>query len=42
MCLQVMSEFCSPDFIVDIVKSPEETAHYTLGDLLPHMFDSLR
>ena len=38
MCLQVMTEFCSPDFEVDIVKNEKEIARYTLADLLPHAF----
>ena len=38
MCLQAMTEFCSPDFEVDIVKNEKEIARYTLADLLPHAF----
>lgn len=41
MCLQVMSEFCSPDFEIIIVKSENEIEEYTLKDFLPHVFDSL-
>jgi len=42
ICLQVMSEFCGPDFEILIVKSEEEVKRYTLGQLLPVVFDSLR
>lgn len=41
MCLQVMSEFCEPDFDVYIAKNENEVQHYTLKELLPHVFDSL-
>lgn len=42
ICLQVMSEFCEPDFEIFVVKSSQEIKRYTLGELLPVMFDSLR
>ena len=41
ICLQVMSEFCKPEFPVLIVKNEEEIQEYQLKDLLPHVFDSL-
>lgn len=42
VCLQVMSEFCTPEFEILVVKSKNEVKRYTLGDLLPVVFDSLR
>lgn len=42
VCLQVLREFCDPDFEVFVVKSKEEIKRYTLGELLPVMFDSLQ
>lgn len=42
VCLQVMSEFCEPEFEILIVKSEEEIREFCLKDLLPHVFDSLR
>lgn len=42
MCLQVMSEFCNPDFEILVVKSTTEVRHYRLKDLLPVVFDSLK
>ena len=41
MCLQVISEFCPPDFEIYVAKSAEEVQCYRLRDLLPHVFDSL-
>ena len=41
MCLQVMTEFCDPDFEVLIVKNEEEVEEYRLIDLMPHVFESL-
>ena len=39
VCRQVMSEFCSPDFKVIMVTSPEgDYVEETLGDLLPYTF----
>ena len=35
VCRQVMTEFCGPDFLVLMVKSPEDRMEYTLGELLP-------
>ncbi len=37
VCLQVISEFCSPDFEIILVKDNGFTK-YTLKDLLPHGF----
>ena len=39
VCLQVMSEFCSPEFEVIVVKSEEEVRRFALRDLLPFVFD---
>ena len=39
MCLQVMSEFCSPSFEIYIVKSPDEVRRFRLRDLLPVKFE---
>ena len=41
MCLQVLSEFCTPDFEIFLVKSVDEAAEYRLRDFLPFVFDSL-
>lgn len=41
VCLQVMSEFCPPDFPVYLAKSETEIRKLVLGDLLPVKFDSL-
>ncbi len=41
VCLQVMSEFCKPDFEVLVVKSEQEVHRHRLKDLLPIAFDSL-
>ena len=39
VCRQVMSEFCSPDFKVILVTSPEgDFEETTLGELLPYTF----
>lgn len=42
VCLQVMSEFCDPEFEILIVKSEDDVRHYRLKDLLPVTFDSLK
>ena len=42
VCLQVMSEFCGPDFEILLVKSEKEVKRYALKDLLPVIFDSLK
>lgn len=42
VCLQVLSEFCAPQFQVLVVKSEEEVKHFTLQELLPVVFDSLK
>ena len=41
MCLQVMSEFCDPEFPVIIFKDRDEAADFRLKDFLPHAFASL-
>ncbi len=41
ICLQVMSEFCSIDCPLIIVKDEEHMQCLTLGDFLPHIFDGL-
>ena len=38
-CRQVMSEFCSPDFAVLLVKSADEYEELTLKELLPYSFE---
>ena len=39
VCRQVMSEFCSPDFKVILVTSPDgDFEETTLGELLPYTF----
>ena len=38
VCRQVMAEFCGGDFAIVVAKSPEETAVYTLDELLPEAF----
>lgn len=41
LCLQVLSEFCSPDFEI-ITATPDGTfSTTTLGDLLPHPFNEV-
>jgi len=41
VCLQVMTEFCSPDdFTVYLVKSRDESVALKLRDLLPYGFSS--
>jgi cytidine deaminase len=39
-CLQVLSEFCGPDFPVTLASldKPSKVERLTLGDLLPHTF----
>ncbi len=41
VCRQALSEFCSPDMIVLLVKNENEYEEYSLGQLLPQSF-SLR
>lgn len=41
ICLQVLREFCSPEFPVYVVKSETEIREYQLKELLPVVFDSL-
>ena len=41
VCRQVMSEFCSPDFKVYLVKSEDEYTGLTFGELLPHGFGKI-
>ena len=38
ICRQVMVEFCSPDFKVLVVTSPNTYTEYTLAELLPAAF----
>lgn len=38
VCRQVIREFCDNDFIILLVKSPEEYKIYKLQDLLPESF----
>lgn len=42
VCLQVMSEFCTPDFPIYLVKSREEIQCLRLKDLLPMKFENLK
>ena len=42
ICLQVMAEFCDPDFTILIVKNEKEVRDYQLRDFLPNVFDSLK
>lgn len=39
-CLQVLAEFCGPDFPVSLASldKPDRIERLTLGDLLPHTF----
>ncbi len=39
VCRQVMSEFCSKDFVVLLVKSENDFERYTLSQLLPLAFE---
>ncbi len=39
VCRQVMSEFCSKDFIL-VLGTPDNFKEYTLGELLPYSFSS--
>ena len=41
ICLQVMSEFCDPDFIILCVNREDDVEEFRLRDLLPFVFDSL-
>ena len=41
ICLQVMSEFCDPDFEILIVKNPDEIRSFRLKEMMPYTFDSL-
>ena len=41
VCLQVLSEFCSPEMPVYVVKTETEVKEYKLKELLPVVFDSL-
>lgn len=38
VCLQVLSEFCSPDFVLVACNLDGVRKRYTLGELLPHAF----
>ncbi len=39
ICRQVMSEFCGEDFVILLVKSPDDCREYTLKELLPLAFE---
>ncbi|MBR2529243.1 MAG: cytidine deaminase [Blautia sp.] len=39
MCLQVMTEFCSPDCPILVVKDETHVTELCLKDFLPHMFE---
>ena len=38
MCLQVMTEFCRPDFQIILAKSPADCKTYTLEEIMPLAF----
>ena len=38
VCRQVMAEFCGPDFLIILVKSPSDIKTYTLAEILPLAF----
>ncbi|MDD2992845.1 MAG: cytidine deaminase [Pygmaiobacter sp.] len=38
VCRQALAEFCAPDFIILLAKSPEDYVKTTLGELLPYGF----
>lgn len=38
ICRQVMQEFCKPDFLIVVVKSPADYETYTLEQILPFGF----
>ena len=40
VCRQVMREFVSDDFEIICLNGAGEGKHFTLGELLPHSFDS--
>ena len=42
VCLQVMTEFCDPDFIVYLVKDENECEERKLCELLPYSFSEKR
>ena len=38
VCRQALAEFCTPDFVILLAKSPEDYVKTTLGELLPYGF----
>ena len=40
VCRQVMREFCSDDFVIHMVDSPDSWRSYTLAQILPHSFSA--
>jgi cytidine deaminase len=38
LCLQVMAEFCGPEFIILAAKGPDDYEAFTLAELLPKSF----
>lgn len=42
ICLQVMTEFCPPEFPVYLVKSKDEVKRMELKELLPMSFENLK
>ncbi|WP_434311312.1 cytidine deaminase [Hominifimenecus sp. rT4P-3] len=38
ICRQVLAEFCGPDFLILLAKSPEEIRVFRLEELLPEAF----
>lgn len=42
ICRQVMVEFCGPDFLILLARSPEEIRCFTLAELLPEAFEGAR
>lgn len=42
LCLQVMAEFCKPDFPIYLADGKGGIFHYLLGNLLPHVFHAVQ
>ncbi len=38
VCRQVMAEFCGPDFLIILAKTPSDCKTYTLSEILPLAF----
>ena len=38
VCRQVMAEFCDPDFLIILAKTPSDCKTYTLSEILPLAF----